>query len=139
MNLERLAAEYIKRKKMAEDLDKQVKEIRDMLAKAVDEQGIPDEKGHLHLDAGKYALLRQKRQGAKFLDKAEAEAWARKEGFWDQVKVVQEVLDEDALLGYVYERRKAVPGIEDHLESLYIEPAPTWALQPPVLQENYDY
>jgi len=139
MNLERLAEEYVKRKKLAEDLQKEVNQIKEMLSKAVDEEGVPDEKGHLHLAAGKYALLRQKRQGAKYLDKAKAEEWAREAGFWDEVKVVQEVLNEDALLGYVFERRKAVPGIEDQLEGLYVEPAPTWAFQPPVLQENYDY
>lgn len=139
MNLERLAEEYVKRKKLSEDLDKQVKELRDMLAKAVDEQGTPDENGHLHLDAGKYSLQRQKRQGAKYLDRAKAEEWARSAGFWDEVKVVQEVLDEDALLGYVYERRRSVPGIEEDLENLYVEPAPTWAFTTPVLQDNYDY
>ena len=74
-----------------------------------------------------------------FLDKAKAEEWSREQGFWDEVKVVQEVLSEDALLGYVFERRKAVPGIEEALESMYVEPAPTWAFQPPVVQENYDY
>jgi hypothetical protein len=139
MNVERLAEEYVKRKELADALAKEVSTLKEMLSKAIDEQGIPDEKGHLWLDAGKYSLQRQKRQGDKYLDRAQAEAWAKEEGFWNEVKLVREDLDEDALLGYVFERRKAVPGIEERLEELYVEPPVTWALQKPVLQENYDY
>lgn len=139
MNVERLAEEYIKRKQLLDSLTKEVNGIKDLLVKAVDENGTPDEKGHIWLSAGKYTLQRQKRQGKKFLDRDAAEQWAKKEGFWDTVKVVREELDEDALLGYVYVRRSDVDGIEDTLQSLYITPEPTWAFQTPVEQEQYDY
>jgi hypothetical protein len=139
MNLERLAEEYLKRKKLQEAITKQVSEIKDILATAVDEQGILDDKGHKWLTAGKYSLQRQKRQGSKYLDRAKAEAWAKEDGFWDAVKVTREELSEDALLGYVFDERRTSDGIEATLESMYVEPAPTWAFQSPILQEDYEY
>ena len=139
MNLERLAEEYVKEKKMLDSLTKRVGEIKGLLSKAVDEEGIPDNSGHLWLDAGRFSLQRQKRQGDKYLDRAKAEEWAKQVGFWDEVKVVREELDEDALLGYVFERRKSQPSLEEELEMLYVEPDPTWAFLAPKLQENYDY
>jgi hypothetical protein len=139
MNVEKLAEEYLRQKALNESLQKQLDTMKGLLTKAIDEDGDQDEKGHRWLVAGRFLLQRQKRQGKKYLNREAAEQWAREEGFWDQVKVVREELDEDALLGYVFERRKAVEGIEDRLESMYVTPEPTWAFQQPVEQENYEY
>ena len=139
MDAERLAAEYVKLKAHSTILAKQVDELKALLTKQVDREGIPDEKGHLWFTAGEYLLQRQKRQGDKYLDKPSAEEWARRKGIWEDVKMVTESLSEDALLGYVYERRRTDPALEAELEDLYITPPPTWAFMPPVVQKPYEY
>lgn len=139
MDVARLAAEYMRLKQHSDAVAKQRDELKEMLSTLVDRQGTPDEKGHLWFTAGDFLLQRQKRQGDKFLNKAKAEEWARKQPFWEEVKVVREELSEDALLGYVYERRKEEPELEAMLEEFYETPKPTWAFMPPIVQKPYDY
>ena len=139
MNLERLAQEYVNRKKLLENLTDEVGELKKRLAAAVEADGDTDERGHQWLVAGRYMLQRQRRQGKKVFNTARAEEWARETGAWEDVKVVREELSEDLLLGYVYERRKDDPVLEHVLESFYDEAPVTWAFQPPVEQKQYDY
>lgn len=138
MNVERLAKEYLSRKKFLDDTARTVEELKALLNKAVESEGTPDEKGHVWLAAGDFLLQRQKRQGKSYLDRAAAEEWAKAKGIWDEVKVVKEELNEDALLGYAFEHRKD-PGLEDEFEALYVEPAPTWAFIAPIEQKQYEY
>lgn len=139
MNVERLAEEYIKRKKLLDDLAKQVDDLKKMLNKAIEEDGETDEKGHRWLTAGDYLLQRQKRQGQKSLDMAAVEEWATERGIYDAITTTTTVIDQDRLVGYVYEHRKDDPSIEDEFESLYKEAPVTYAFLPPVVGKQYDY
>lgn len=141
MKIDRLAKEYLSRLELQAQIAKQVSELKDMLTKVVDEQGEPDEKGHRWLIEGDVVLQRQKRQGDKYINREKAEEWAKERGIWGEVKVTREELDEDALLGFVYEHRKDAnwPGLEKELEALYETPPVTYAFIKPVIQTNYDY
>lgn len=143
MNLERITEEYLKLKAHQEGVAAQVEQLKKMLVEKVDEAGVPDDNGHLWLTLDGYLLQRQKRQGKKYLNRARAEEWAKERGCWQDVMVIREELDEDNLLGYVFEHRRSedpeFANIEAELESLYETPDPTWAFMPPVVQKTYDY
>lgn len=139
MNIERLAEEYVKRKKLLDSLTKEVNDLKGMLSEQVDTDGDVDEKGNRWLVAGKFLLQRQKRQPQKYLNLEAAEQWVKDLGVWDEVKVVREQLDEDKLLGFVYDNRRTHPEFEDVLEGMYVEPDPTWAFISPVEQKQYEY
>jgi len=138
MDTERLAEEYVKRKSMLDTLGKTVNELKEMLSKAVDEQGDVDDKGHRWLTAGRFMLKREKRQPEPQLDKEEAEQWAKSLGVWDKVKVVREELDEDALAGFAFEMRDD-PEVIDAYRKLFKKKDPTWAFIAPKEQQSYDY
>lgn len=129
MDTGRLAEEYIKRKALLDQNQKDLDTIKDLLVKAIDAEGYTDDKGHKFLDVGEWRLQRQKRQGDKRLNRQKAEEWAKEKGFWDEVTTP--VLSEDALLGYVYERRHTDPALSETLKDLYEEAPITWAFMPP--------
>jgi len=138
MDAGRITAEYLRRRALLESLTKEVNGLKEMLSDIVDAEGVPDENGHLWFTAGDYLLKRQKAQPQKYLDPNAAEQWVRDKGIWDDVKVVKEVLDTDALLGWVFEHR-AEPGLEAAFEELYVTPDPTWSFIKPVEQKQYEY
>ena len=137
VKVERIVEEYLKNRALLESLKKVTDEYKEMLTKVIDEQGEPDEKGHKWFHAGRFMLKRQKSQGDPYLNKEKAEAWARERGIWDDVKIVQEVLNEDAIIGYVWDH-KDEPGLEASFKGLYETPAPTWSFIKPVEEEQYD-
>lgn len=138
MDVERLTEEYLRRRALLEDLTKTVGELKEMLSDVIDAEGIPDESGHLWYTAGNFLLERQKSQPKKYLDPVAAERWARDKGIWDDVKIVKEVLGEDALLGWVFDHR-GTEGLEDEFQTLYVTPPPTWSFIKPKEQKQYDY
>lgn len=138
MELERVVEEYVKEAALAKSLDKVIGDYKKMLVEAVDKQGEPDAKGHRWLTVGRYLLQRQKRQGEKFINKERAEDWAKARGVWDEVKVVREELDEDALLAYMYEHRRDEE-LEVEFQDLYDTPQATWAFMPVVEEKPIDY
>ncbi len=138
MNLERLAEEYLNRKRMLDTLSTSVDELKKQLSTAVEEQGEEDDKGHKWLQAGKYLLQRQKRQSEPTLDREAAEKWAKDNGIWDKVKVVREDLDEDALAGLAFEMRNDEEFTEAY-RNLFVKKPPTWAFIQPKEETHYDY
>ncbi len=139
MNVEKLTEEYLNRRKMLEALTKTVGDLKDMLTEVIDKEGIPDEKGHKWFTAGNFLLKRQKSGGDKRLDPERAEQWAKDNGIWDEVKVIKEELDIDALLGWVFENRKK-DGLEAHFkDACYVETPVQWSFIKPVEQTNYEY
>lgn len=135
-DFESLASEYVRSKRVADDMAKRSKEIRDVLARAMNTRGEEDDKGNLWMGAGRYLLRYQKRQSAPSIDKEAAEAWAKENGLWEDLKkvtVVEEV-DEDALVAYVFQN----PEHEDDLRTLYKVPEPTWAFLMPEEVDQYD-
>jgi hypothetical protein len=139
MDTERLVAEYLKRRATLEALQKTVGELKEMLTEVIDKEGIPDEKGHIWYTAGNYLLERQKSGGKMVMDHARAEQWAKDRGIWDEVKVVREDLDEDALLGWVFEHRKE-EGLEQAFkDSTYVQTPVVYSFIKPIEQKSYDY
>jgi len=137
-NIERLTEEYLVHANHLKQLEKIVASLKTELSAAVEAEGDTDEKGHQFLNAGKYLLQRQRRQGKQKLNIKKAEEWAKDRGIWEEVSKVERTLDEDALVGYVYERRNE-EGLEDAFQSLH-DPAPvTYAFVAPVEEAQYDY
>lgn len=144
MNLERLTEQYLKEKAHLEVLSKRVSEFKDMLVAKVDEEGVPDDKGHKWLSAGRYQLQRQWRQGDPYLDTDLAEEYARSLGIWDDVKVTRESLDHDALAGWLYDHKdetNPATGVryEAEYRNLFVIPKGIWAFQPPKEQQYDEY
>lgn len=136
--IERLTEEYLVHANHLKQLEKIVASLKAELSAAVEAEGDTDEKGHQFLNAGKYLLQRQRRQGKQKLNIKKAEEWAKEKGIWEKVSKVERTLDEDALVGYVYERRNE-DGLEDAFQSLH-DPAPvTYAFVAPVEETQYDY
>lgn len=144
MNLERLAEEFVKEKQHLAALTKRVDSIKELLKEKVAEAGIPDESGHIWLQAGKYQLQNQRRQADPYLDIPSAEAWAKDIGIFDEVKEVREFVDHDALAGWVYDHRKEVnpeTGVKYEAEyrELFITPDPVYGFQTPKLSKGEQY
>lgn len=138
-NKEMLINEYMNHLHHMEVLKKTIESMKSALSKLVEEEGEVDDKGHQWLKVGDHLLQRQRRQGSSTLDVAAAEAWARENGVWHKVSKMVEVLDEDALMGYVYEHRDE-EGLEQMVKSLYKEAPTTYAFIKPVKEESsYDY
>jgi hypothetical protein len=136
MDLEKLAAEYIRSKQAADAMTARAKELKDLLSKTLETRGEEDDKGHMWLNAGRYLLKRQKRQSAPVFDKAAAEKWAKDNGLWDDLKktIVIEEVSEDDLVAFVFNN----PDYENDLRSLYKVPEPTWAFMTPQEVDQYD-
>jgi hypothetical protein len=138
MELERLTEEYLRHLEHIQQLQKIADNLKKSLVESIEHQGEEDEKGHQWLPAGKYLLQRQRRQGQSKLNIQRAEEWARERGIWDKVSKSVEVLDEDSLMGYLYDHRED-EDIEEQVQSLY-DPAPvSYAFVKPVEEASYDY
>lgn len=133
-----LIRDYITHSEHLDKLTSTVKSIKDYLSSLVDSDGEEDEKGHRWLKVGPYMLKRQRRQGEKKINLQRAEEWARKRGVWDKVKATVEVLDEDALVAYVYDHRDE-DGVEEEFQSLFDEAPVSYAFMKPVEEATYDY
>lgn len=138
--IERYAEEYLKTDQAISGLNKVKEDIKGKLKAHVEEQGDIDDKGHKWVQAGRYFMQVQRRQGQEALNKERAEEWAKEKGIWDEVKkeVTMTFLDEDALLGYMFDNRDDKE-LEREFKELYDVPAPTWAFMKPVEEEHYDY
>ena len=137
-DIERITSEYMQHLNHVEVLQKIIGEYKKQLNALVEDQGDEDDKGHQWLPAGKYLLQRQRRQGKKTLNLAKAEEWARERGIWSEVSRTVEVLDEDALVGYIYDNRDK-EGLEEEFQGLHDTPPVTYAFMKPIEEENYDY
>lgn len=137
-DIERITDEYMQHMRHVEVLQKIINEYKKQLNQHVEDQGEEDDKGHQWLPAGKYLLQRQRRQGKKTLNHQRAEEWAKERGIWDKVTRTIEVLDEDALVGYIYDNRDE-EGLEEEFQELHDTPPISYAFMKPVEEENYDY
>lgn len=121
--LERLIDEYNKSKEFADKANARVDELKGSLRTYVKAHGTTDDKGHVWLPAVNHQLKYEKRVSRSF-DRDTAEKWAKSEGYWDSVKQIIEVLDEDALLALVWKN----PELETVITKFYTEKA-TWAFK----------
>lgn len=138
MDLRRVIDEYLHHSDLADKLSKTIAEYKGVLVSAIDADGDVDDKGNKFLPVGEYLLQRQRRESTPSLDLRRAEAWAKEKGIWDQVSHQIEVLDEDALLGYIYDNRDA-DGLEEEFQSLFTESKVTYAFIKPKRVQNYEY
>lgn len=134
----RLVQEYVTHSEHLEKLSDTVKSIKDHLSNLVDKDGEEDEKGHRYLKVGPYLLKRQRRQSTPTLDANEVEEWAKERGIWEQISKSVVVLDEDALVAYVYDHRDE-EGLESTFQSFYKQAKPSYAFMKPVEEATYDY
>jgi len=138
MDIERVTEEYLKQLNHVEMLKKQLDEYKKVLVDAITRDGEEDDKGHQWLPAGQYMLQRQRRQGARSINPERAEQWAKDRGVWDEVSKVLRVVDEDALVAYIYDHRDE-DGLEDEFQTLFDTPKPSYAFIKPVKGATYDY
>lgn len=138
MDIERLAQEYLAHIEHAERLKKTIEEFKGVLIDTIIQDGEEDENGHQWLPAGSYLLQRQRRESRPTLDIAKAEQWAKDKGIWNEVSQTIEVLDQDALYGYIFDH-KDTPGLEDEFQQLFTEPKVSYAFMKPTKVQNYDY
>lgn len=137
-DISKLVDEYVTHEHHRKVLEKMTGELKRLIKKQLEKDGVPDDKGHRWLHAGKWQLQLQKRQGEPYLDRAAVEDWAKERGFWGSVSKTVEVLDEDALMAYMYERR-ADKELEAEFQEKYVTPEPTYAFQQPQEDKYNDY
>ena len=119
----RLAQEFRKSKETIDVLAKRQNEMKAELVTALKENGYEDDKGHMWwtLDDKE---LKYERRVSRSLNTQAAEAWARENGLWDDLKEIIEVLSEDKLLGYAWNHKD----LEETIQSFY-EEKESWAFK----------
>ncbi len=123
VHMERLAEEYKKSKETLDILEKRHNEMKKQLTEAVTVFGYADDKGHQWLKVGDYELKRERRV-SRSLDVSAVEQWARSNGYWDIIKKVIEVVDEDNLVKFAWEHKEH----EETVTAFYVEKE-TWAFK----------
>jgi hypothetical protein len=122
VHMERLAEEFKKSKETIDILEKRLGEMKKQLTEAVSIFGYTDDKGHQWLKVGSYELKRERRI-SRSLDVTAVEQWARSNGYWDAIKKVVEVVDEDNLVKFAWENKD-----QETVTSFYVEKE-TWAFK----------
>lgn len=112
-DVQRLTTEYLDTKSLSDKIGSRLDELKLILTKYVVDNGSEDEKGNLWLPVGQRQLKRERRVSISF-DEEAAEAWAREQGIFDEVKkvVTKETVDLDLLLAYAWEHREVSGTIE---------------------------
>lgn len=121
--IERLASEYKKDKEFIEKMEKRLSGVRKELLEAVQEHGVPDDKGHIWFTAGDIVLKKERRVTRSF-DISAAEEWAKENGYWDDVKETIEVLSEDKILGLAWQNQD----LSEKIQEFYVEKE-SWAFK----------
>jgi hypothetical protein len=122
-----IVEQYKQTKKMKDMWEKKEKELRSRLMSILEDEGVPDDKGHLWLELpeavdGTSKLQRMKRV-SQVLDQSLAEKEIGKLGLWEECVRTIEVVDEDAILALAFEKR-----IPESLMTRLYEENVTWAL-----------
>ena len=138
MDKERTVDHYLGLLDQEKVLKSSIEEIRGLLQRFIDEDGVEDDKGNLRAQHGKYELQRQKRVGKSQLDHEAAIEWARSRGALDEVVTMVPVLNEDAFFAYVLEHSDE-PGVEETVQEMITPGKVTWAFIKPHETTNYDY
>lgn len=125
-----ISKEYNDLKNLIEKYQAKADQLKKELTQQADAFGDEDDKGHKWLKAGNFQIKRERRVSVN-LDAREAEAWAKDNNFWEDVSEVVRVLDEDKLLGKVWEK----PELKSALDNLYSKKE-TWAFK---LSESKSY
>lgn len=121
----KLADDFKKQKAFGAEIEKRLEAMKKELTAAVEKYGQPDSSGHIWLKVGDIELKRERRVSRSF-DANAAEAWAKENGLWEELKqvVVIESISEDALLGYAWKNKD----VSDTVQGFYVEKE-TWAFK----------
>jgi len=125
-----ISKEYNDLKSLIDKYQTRLDQLKKELNQQADLFGDEDDKGHKWLRAGNFQIKRERRVSVN-LDANGAEAWAKDNNIWDDVSEVVRVLDEDKLLGKVWEN----PELKPALDNLYVKKE-TWAFK---LSESKSY
>jgi hypothetical protein len=125
-----ISKEYNDLKSLIDKYQTRLDQLKKELNQQADLFGDEDDKGHKWLRAGSFQIKRERRVSVN-LDTSGAEAWAKDNNIWDDVSEVVRVLDEDKLLGKVWEN----PELKPALDNLYVKKE-TWAFK---LSESKSY
>jgi len=101
----RMVEEFKSTKELVRSATARADKFKKELSALVDEAGHTDHDGHKWFHIGDYKLKRERRLSKSF-DRSAAEEWSKENGHWDDVKVVTESLDEDALLAIAWDNPK---------------------------------
>ena len=98
---------YIVLKNRIDDLSKEQSTLKSELSEIVDEQGLPDEKGHIWLELPQevdgYVSLQRQRRVSQSLDQEVADKILREKGIYDRCFKMVPVLDEAEVMACLYE------------------------------------
>jgi hypothetical protein len=127
----RLASEYKDAKRFADSTAARADELKKFLISEVKGYGTADDKGHLWAPAGDFQLKYERRASTGF-DIAAATQWAKENGYWDEVKEVVEVANEEKFLSLGWTN----PEAGEQIQRFYTTKE-TWAFKL-VEQRSYD-
>jgi hypothetical protein len=121
------AKQYAFLKAQIDYLEKQQKDLRAELIEAIEEAGIPDDKGNVILDLpqevdGYVAVMKQRRVSRK-IDEETAFELIEQKGLRDKLIITKEVVDEDALMAALYSDELT----EEEIDQMYPQNI-VWAL-----------
>ena len=123
VDLGRIVTEYVNLKKLIDQYQSRLDDIKKELSNQVDWFGDVDDKGHKWLPAGNHQLKRERRVSIN-LDNNIAEQWARDKNMWEEVSEEIRVISEDKLLGKVWDN----PELKLELDELYVKKE-SWAFK----------
>ena len=123
VDLGRIVTEYVNLKKLIDQYQSRLDDIKKELSNQVDWFGDVDDKGHKWLPAGNQQLKRERRVSIN-LDNNIAEQWARDKNMWEEVSEEIRVISEDKLLGKVWSN----PELKTELDELYVKKE-SWAFK----------
>jgi hypothetical protein len=94
---------FFESKAMADESASRLKTQRDSLIAFVEANGIEDDKGHSWVEAPGVGRAKRERRVSQAFDADAAETWLRKHKLWDECTETVTVIDEDAVLGKIYD------------------------------------
>jgi hypothetical protein len=102
-NVGRHLAEYFNAKSLADKATERVRKQRDLLIDYAEEAGVEDDKGHRWVEVPGVGTIKRERRVSVSFDSVFAEAWLRSKDMYDECTVTVVELDEDVVLGKLYE------------------------------------
>jgi hypothetical protein len=121
--------QFIAIKRQVDDLTKEQSQLKTFLSDLVDQEGEPDDKGHLwyplEQEVDGYRSLQRQRKVSQSLDADEAARILKEKGLADRCYSMQPVLNEDEVMSCLYEGKLT----EEDIDTMFPKKI-TWAFIP---------
>jgi hypothetical protein len=121
--------QFIAIKRQVDDLTKEQSQLKTFLSDLVDQEGEPDDKGHLwyplEQEVDGYRSLQRQRKVSQSLDSNEASRILKEKGLADRCYSMQPVLNEDEVMSCLYEGKLT----EEDIDTMFPKKI-TWAFIP---------